>query len=274
MNVVYHANALSVLARMEDDSVDLVYCDPPFGTGHKQALVRRKAGEVMSFIEFDDPNTNYIEWLRKHVEGLHRVLKLTGTLYLHLDHHWVHRAKVMCDEVFGPECFLNEVIWAYDFGGRGKDRWPRKHDNILVYVKEAGKHVFNWDAIPRVPYKAPEMQRVGRSPEEAEERIALGKVPTDVWDIGIIGTNAKERNGYPTQKPRLLVERAVLASSPPGGHVIDVFAGSGTTGEAAYINGRSFTLADTSPWAIEVMQERFKGMPVEWHGCRDGCQDV
>lgn len=264
MNTVWHCNAMGVLGQTPEASVDLVYIDPPFGTGHKQTLARKKAGEVMSFVEFEDPNKNYVAWLQMHVEGIRRVLKPTGSMYLHLDHHWVHRAKVMCDEVFGAENFLNEIIWAYDFGGRGKRCWPKKHDNILVYSREEDQHIFSWDDIPRVPYKAPEMQRVGRSPEEAEERIALGKVPTDVWDIGIIGTNAKERNGYPTQKPRLLIERAVLASSPPGGHVMDVFAGSGTTGDAAHVHGRSFTLADTSPWAIETMQKRFDGVDVSW----------
>jgi site-specific DNA-methyltransferase (adenine-specific) len=171
---------------------------------------------------------------------------------------------MMDDEVFGPASFLNEVIWTYDYGGRGKTCWPKKHDSILVYVKDLEDYVFNWDAIPRVPYKAPEMQRVGRSLEEAEKRVALGKVPTDVWDISIVGTNAKERNGYPTQKPVKLVERAVLASSPPGGLVVDVFAGSGTAGEAAHRHGRSFTLADVSPWSYEVMKERFKDIDVNW----------
>jgi len=264
MNTIYHRNALSVLSTIPEASVDLVYVDPPFGTGHKQTLNRKKDGEVVSSIVYEDPNIDYMEWLRAHVEAIHNVLKPTGTLYLHLDHHWVHPAKVMVDDVFGAKCFLNEVIWAYDYGGRGKRCWPKKHDNILVYVKTEDEHVFNWDAIPREPYKAPDMQRVGRTPEEAEARIALGKVPTDVWDVSIVGTNAKERNGYPTQKPVKLIERAVLASSPPGGRVVDVFAGSGTTGEAAHKHGRTFTLADMSPWAIEVMRERFKDIDVTW----------
>lgn len=185
-------------------------------------------------------------------------------MYLHLDHHWVHYAKVMCDEVFGRDCFLNEVIWSYDFGGRGKRCWPKKHDSILVYVKTPGKHVFNWDSIDRIPYATPEMQHVGRTPEEAAQRIAAGKVPTDVWSMSILGTNSRERNGYPTQKPVKLVERAILASSPPDGVVVDVFAGSGTTGAAAHNQGRRFVLADVSPNAIQTMKERFKELEVEW----------
>jgi len=257
MNIVFHRNAVSVLAETPEASIDLVYVDPPFGTGHKQALARKKAGEVLTYIEFEDPNKNYIAWLKAHVEGIKRVLKPTGSMYLHLDHHWVHRAKVMCDEVFGAENFLNEVIWAYDFGGRGKRCWPKKHDSILVYSREEDQHVFNWDDIERIPYMAPGLQK---DPARAE----AGKVPTDVWWMSIVGTASKERNGYPTQKPVKLVERAVLASSPPGGIVMDVFAGSGTTGEAAHKHGREFVLGDTSPWAIETMQKRFEGIPVTW----------
>lgn len=264
MNIVYHNNALAVMACQPESSVDLVYVDPPFGTGHTQSLSRKKKGEVVSQIVYEDPNVCYITWLQAHVEGIYRILKRTGTLYLHLDHRWIHRAKLMCDEVFGPDNFLNEVIWSYDFGGRSKRCWPKKHDSILVYSRMPDQHVFNWDAIPRVPYEAPDMQRVGRTPEEAEARIALGKVPTDVWQLSIVGTASKERNGYPTQKPVKLIERAILASSPPAGIVLDCFAGSGTTGEAAYRNGRSFILADTSPWAIEVMKKRFNDLQVEW----------
>ena len=257
MNVVHHANALGVLGMLPEGSVDLVYIDPPFGTGHRQQSARKK-GEKGSWITFEDPNINYIEWLRTHMAAVHAVLKPNGTVYLHLDHHWVHRVKVMMDDdVFGPECFLNEVIWAYDYGGRGKRCWPKKHDSILVYVKDPKDYVFNWDDIDRIPYMAPGLQK-------DHERADAGKVPTDVWWMSIVGTSAKERNGYPTQKPVRLVERAVLASSPPGGLVVDVFAGSGTTGEAAHRHGRSFVLADTSPWAIEVMKERFKDIDVNW----------
>lgn len=258
LNVVHHAAALGVLGRTASETVDLVYVDPPFGTGRSQTLKRMRGGEDVSTIRFEDPNTDYVAWLRPHLHEIHRVLKATGTLYLHLDHHWVHRIKVLLDdEVFGQECFLNEVIWAYDYGGRGKRCWPKKHDNILVYARTVGQHVFNWDDIERIPYMAPGLQK-------DPERAASGKVPTDVWWMSIVGTQAKERNGYPTQKPVKLVERAVLASSPRGGLVMDVFAGSGTTGEAAHRHGRSFVLADTSPWAFELMQERFKDVEVDW----------
>lgn len=257
MNVVHHACAIDVLGSLPEASIDLIYVDPPFGTGRDQKLARKKGDEVVGTISYEDPNLDYMAWLKPHLVQFHRVLKSTGTLYLHLDHHWVHHVKVALDGIFSQDCFLNEVIWAYDFGGRGKRCWPKKHDSILVYVKEQGKHIFNWDDIDRIPYMAPGLQK---DPARAE----AGKVPTDVWWMSIVGTQAKERNGYPTQKPIKLVERAILASSPYGGSVLDVFAGSGTTGEAANIHGRSFVLADMSPWAIEVMQNRFKDLDVSW----------
>jgi site-specific DNA-methyltransferase (adenine-specific) len=254
-NVIHHANAMSVLRDLADVSVDLVYIDPPFGTGITQN------SHDMSY---EDSSMNYMDFLRPHIIAVHRVLKSSGTMYLHLDWRYVHQARLYFDGFFGKENFLNEVIWSYNYGGRGKDRWPRKHDNILVYAKNAGQHVFDWDAIPRIPYKAPEMQRVGRTQEEAEERIARGQVPTDVWEMSIVGTNSKERTGYPTQKPLKLLERIVLASSPPAGTVLDVFAGSGTTGAAAHKHGRQFILADVNPQAIEVMKARFKDVAIDW----------
>lgn len=255
MNVVYHDEALNVLAQLSEASIDLIYVDPPFGTGTTQTA------HGMSYLD------NYYScsvFLRPVLVEMYRVLKTSGSLYLHLDWRNVHHARVVCDDIFGSANFLNEIIWSYNFGGRGKDRFPRKHDNILVYAKQAGNHVFNWDDVDRVPYRAPDMQKVGRTPADAAARIALGQVPTDVWEMSIVGTNSRERTGFPTQKPVALVQRAVVASSPLGGVVLDVFAGSGTTGQAALQNGRSFILADTSPWAIEVMQARFKDVAVDW----------
>lgn len=249
-NVIWHADAIDVIKKTADESVDLVYVDPPFGTQKEQKSTRSEATYADFFVD-------YSAFLREHVEELHRTLKSSGTLYLHLDWHHVHHARLVCDNVFGAKNFLNEVIWAYDYGGRGKDRWPRKHDNILVYAKETGKHVFNWEEIDKIPYMAPGLQK-------DPKRAAEGKVPTDVWWMSIVGTQAHERTGYPTQKPVKLVERAIVASSPVGGHVLDVFAGSGTTGVAAWKNGRRFTLADSSPWAMEVMRERFQEVLVDW----------
>ena len=157
--LVHVKSAQELLDSLLDDSVDMVYTDPPFGTGDTQSMSRRRRGVVVSKMEYSDRYENYLEFLEPHVRDMHRVLKETGTLYLHLDYRWSHYAKVLCDEVFGMDNFLNDVVWSYNFGGRGRDRWPTKHDNILVYVKRRGKHVFNWKDIDRVPYAAPEIGR-------------------------------------------------------------------------------------------------------------------
>lgn len=264
VNRVHRTEALCLLRSLPDSSIDMIYVDPPFGTGQRQVMSRKRGGATISVVGYEDSGSGYIDWLRTHVIEFRRILKSSGSLYLHLDHHWVHYAKVMCDEVFGRNNFLNEIIWSYNYGGRGKDRWPHKHDNILVYVKEHGKHVFNWDDIPRVPYAAPELQKMGRSLEEAQLRINRGQVPTDVWSLSIVGTSSKERNGYPTQKPIKLIERAILASSTSESVVLDCFAGSGSTGASALKHGRSFIMCDPSQSAIDVMKKRFTGIDVEW----------
>lgn len=165
----------------------------------------------------------------------------------------------MLDEIFGRECFLNEIIWAYDYGGRPKNRWPPKHDNILFYAKEPGKHIFNVDGIERIPYMAPSL--VG------DEKAALGKLPTDVWWHTIVPTNSREKTGYPTQKPLGILRRIIQASSRPNDIVLDFFAGSGTTGVAALELGRRFILVDNNPEAIQVMLKRFEGVNgIEWIG--------
>lgn len=248
MNCVYLSDALSFMRSIGDESVDLIYVDPPFGTGNRQE------GREGSY---SDPSNDYVGFLIPHLNEFKRVLKRTGTMYLHLDWRWVHYAKIECDKIFGIDNFLNEVIWAYDFGGRGKDRWPKKHDNILVYTKELEKHIFNWDDIERIPYMAPGLQK-------DPARAAAGKVPTDVWWMSIVGTQSKERVGYPSQKPVALIKRAILASSPPGGVVLDCFGGSGTTAVAAYESGRNFMLSDSNSDAIEVMKKRLVNVTVDW----------
>lgn len=260
LNVVHKGSALDLLHSIPDESIDLIYTDPPFGTGNVQTMDRKKAGKTVSKIEYSDKYENYLDFLEPHLIQMHKVLKSTGTMYLHMDWRWVHYAKVKCDEIFGYDNFLNEVVWSYNFGGRGKDRFPQKHDTILVYTKKLGKHTFNWNDIDRIPYTAPELQYVGRSKEEAESRIAAGQVPTDVWNMSIVGTASRERLGYPNQKPRRLIERAIVASSNPGDLVMDPFAGSGTTGAAAAARGRSFVLCDSNRAALQVMRSRFKDL--------------
>ena len=235
---VHRKSALQLLDSLDEASVDMIYTDPPFGTDDVQTMDRKRSGKTISKISYSDKHPDYLKFLESHLRAFHRVLRSTGTLYLHLDPRWSHYAKVLCDQIFGRDNFLNEIIWSYNFGGRARDRFPEKHDTILVYTKEQGRHVFNLKDIDRIPYAAPALQYVGRTKEEAERRIAEGQVPTDVWSMSIVGTASKERVGYPNQKPIKLVRRCIVASSKPGDLVVDPFGGSGTTGEAALGCGR------------------------------------
>lgn len=273
-NHIYLGDNLSVLRSMPDESVDLIYIDPPFNTGKVQARKRLKTvrdengdrvgfgensyrTEVLSEQAYRDSFNDYEAFLLPRMLEAYRLLKPNGSLYFHIDYREAHYCKIMLDRIFGRENFLNEIIWAYDFGGRAKDRWPAKHDNIFFYVKDAENYVFNREAIDREPYMAPGL--VGK--EKAEK----GKLPTDTWWHTIVGTNSRERTGYPTQKPVAILERILRASSDPGDLVLDFFAGSGTTGQACLNLGRRFILIDNNPQAYRVMQTRFAGLPdITW----------
>lgn len=269
MNEVYRSDNLSVLASMPDESIDLIYIDPPFNTGktQKRKNIKTEAdsqGTRIGFggksyktvhssedkeFRYNDTFDDYIEsFLRPRIEQAHRLLKTTGTFYLHLDYREVHYAKVLCDQIFGRENFLNEIIWAYDYGAKQKSKWPTKHDNILVYVKDIDCYYFDSTRIDRIPYMAPGL--VG--PDKAE----IGKLPTDTWWMTIVSPTGKEKTGYPTQKPIKLLERIINASCPDDGIILDFFAGSGTTGDAAAKLNRSFILIDNNPDAIEVIKNR------------------
>ncbi len=264
-NALYCGDNLQVLQNLPSGSVDLIYIDPPFGTGQMRRLdsiktgvgTRSRAGfagriynfDVRSSHSYQDdmPLEAYLHFLCERLEEMHRVLKSTGSLYLHLDWHSVHYARFMLDDIFGPERFLNEIIWAYDYGGRARDKWARKHDNILWYSK-SDSWTYNRDEIDRIPYMAPGL--VG------PEKAARGKLPTDTWWMTIVPTNSKERTGYPTQKPLKLLERIVRASSQPGEVVADFFGGSGTTAVAAARLGRKFLYVDTSSEALAITRHR------------------
>ena len=250
---------------MADCSLDLIYVDPPFNTGKKQALTALKTvqdadgdrtgfqgqryrtivGEQRSYSDvFDD----FMGFLEPRLRQAHRVLAENGSFFLHLDCREVHYAKVMLDGIFGRDCFMNEIIWAYDYGARTKKRWSAKHDTILWYVKDPKNYTFNYDAMDRIPYMAPGL--VGA------EKAARGKTPTDVWWHTIVPTNGHERTGYPTQKPLGLLNRIVQVHSNAGDRLLDFFAGSGTFGEAAARHGRDVVLIDQNDEAIEVMKQR------------------
>lgn len=238
-DLVIEADNADVLERLPDGAFDLIYIDPPFNTGKAQ---RRGA------LSYEDSHADYLGFLRPRLARARALLAEHGTLYVHLDHREAHRVKLLLDELFGEANFLNELIWAYDFGGRPKDRWPAKHDTILVYVKQRGEHWFDTTEVEREPYMAPGL--VG------PEKAARGKVPASVWWSTIVHTTGKEKTGYPTQKPEAVVRRIVAASSKPGGWCLDFFAGSGTLGAVAKQLGRRYVLVDSNPDAVEVMRNR------------------
>jgi site-specific DNA-methyltransferase (adenine-specific) len=258
-------DAASVLPTLPDARFQLVYIDPPFNTGKAQrrrmiATVRDEVGDRTGFggrrytttelarFAYRDVHDDYLGMLGPLLEQTHRLLTSTGTLYLHIDYREAHYVKVLLDEIFGRAAFLNELIWAYDFGGRARDRWPAKHDTILVYVRTPGGHFFDQDAVERIPYLAPGL--VG------PEKAARGKLPTDVWWHTIVPTAGTEKTGYPNQKPEGVLRRIVQASTRPGDRVLDFFAGSGTTGAVAAPLDRRFVLVDSNPDAVEIMRKR------------------
>jgi site-specific DNA-methyltransferase (adenine-specific) len=264
-NTLYFGDNLTVLKLIPDSSVQLVYIDPPFNTGREQqrskiSTRRNSEGNRIGFkgeryetvkstvLSYDDQFANYWEFLKPRIEEAFRVISNSGTLYLHLDYREAHYAKVLLDALFGPECFLNEIIWAYDYGGKSKSRWPAKHDTILVYVKDPKNYYFNSEEVDREPYMAPGLV--------TPEKIERGKLPTDVWWHTIVSPTGKEKTGYPTQKPVGILRRIIQASSKPGDVVLDFFAGSGTTGFVANELGRRFILVDQNPESIQVIKER------------------
>jgi len=266
-SLVVEADNASYLPTLPDGAFTLIYVDPPFNTGRSQrrqqtSMVRSAEGEgdrigfkgrsyrtIRGMLaSYDDAFEDYWSFLEPRLAEAWRLLADDGTLYLHLDYREVHYAKVLLDALFGRECFLNEIIWAYDYGARASRRWPTKHDNILVYVKDPAKYHFDNVAVDREPYMAPGLV----TPEKA----ARGKLPTDVWWHTIVSPTGREKTGYPTQKPEGLLRRIVAASSREGDWVLDFFAGSGTLGAVAASLGRNFVCVDQNPQAIEVMRQR------------------
>ncbi|GAB3632837.1 hypothetical protein GCM10027421_21900 [Microbacterium shaanxiense] len=268
---IVQGDNLAVAQTLPSASFTLVYLDPPFNTGraqNRQVMTARRAsgedaqaGEIRHGFHghqyervrgmlrtYDDSFDDYGDFLMPRLEQAWRLLADDGTLYLHLDYREAHYAKVMLDAVFGRDCFLNELIWAYDYGAKSRRRWPTKHDTILVYVKTPGQHVFNSDDVDREPYMAPGLVTA--------EKAARGKLPTDVWWHTIVPTTGREKTGYPTQKPEGIIRRIVQASSRPGDRVLDLFAGSGTTGAVASALGRDAVLVDDNPEAVRVMTQR------------------
>jgi site-specific DNA-methyltransferase (adenine-specific) len=267
---IHLGDNMDLLPRMPAAAFQLIYLDPPFNTGREQRRLRlateadERGGRtgfggrsyrttVLGSTAYEDTFDDYLGFLRPRLEEAHRLLRQDGTLYLHLDPRESHYAKVLLDGIFGRECFLNELVWAYDYGARTKRRWPAKHDTILVYVKDTEAYFFDSEAVDREPYMAPGLQ--------TPERAARGKLPTDVWWHTIVSPTGREKTGYPTQKPLGVLRRIVQASSCEGDWCLDAFAGSGTLGAAALELGRRPVLCDSSPEAVAVMHDRL-GLPV------------
>ncbi len=258
---------VDVLTRLPDGAFDLVYMDPPFNTGRAQARRtlavaadgdgdrvgfggRRYRSTLLQTLSYDDAFALYLEFLEPRVRRCRQLLSDHGTLYFHIDYREAHYCKLLLDQIFGRDAFLNELIWAYDYGAKPRRRWPAKHDTILVYVRTPGAHWFDADAVEREPYMAPGLA--------GAEKAARGKRPTDVWFHTIVPTNGREKTGYPTQKPEGVLRRIVAASSRPGGWCLDPFAGSGTLGAVCRSLGRRFVLIDDNPVALEVMRARLE----------------
>jgi site-specific DNA-methyltransferase (adenine-specific) len=259
---------LELLPAFAGESFQLVYIDPPFNTGKAQvrktlqALAdedgdrtgfqgRRYRTKLLAESSFGDCFDDYLAFLAPRLEQARRLLVKEGTLYFHIDYREAHHCKLLLDEIFGRDCFLNEIIWAYDYGARAKRRWPSKHDTILVYVKDPAAYFFDSEEVDREPYMAPGLVTA--------EKAAQGKLPTDVWWHTIVPTNGREKTGYPTQKPEGVIRRMVQASTRRGDWCLDFFAGSGTLGAVAAKLGRHYVLIDSSPDAVDIMRARLQG---------------
>jgi site-specific DNA-methyltransferase (adenine-specific) len=266
VNRIIYGDNLAFLRSLPDESIPLIYIDPPFNTGKAQARVqlqtrRSESGDRTGFQgrryetiqlavrSFADDFDDFLAFIEPRLREAYRILAADGSLYFHIDYREAHYCKVLLDMIFGRESFLNEIIWAYDYGARTQRRWPAKHDTILVYVKDPDNYVFNTDEVDREPYMAPGLVGV--------EKAARGKLPTDVWWHTIVSPTGREKTGYPTQKPLGVLRRVIAASSRPGDTILDFFAGSGTTGAAALALGRRFILADSNEEALATMARRF-----------------
>lgn len=275
-NTIYFGDNLPILQSFPSDSINLIYIDPPFNTGKSQSRKQIKTvadenGDRIGFqgrsyrtVEvgqkaYHDQFDDYLGFLEPRLKEAYRILKPNGSLYFHIDYREVHYCKILLDQIFGRESFLNEIIWAYDYGARTKKKWPTKHDNILWYAKDPAHYTFNVEEIERIPYMAPGL--VGK------EKAARGKLPTDTWWHTIVPTNGPEKTGYPTQKPLGIMRRIIQASSHEGDLVLDFFGGSGSTGAACLEYNRNFILIDNNPQSIQIMSKRFAGQPINWIGC-------
>lgn len=270
---IYYGDNIDILKTIPDKSINLIYIDPPFNTGKVQKrtqlkTVRSDDGDRTGFgnkryksikiaaTGYEDSFDDFLGFLWPRIVEARRILTDNGSFFFHLDYREIHYCKVMIDEIFGRNSFINEIIWAYDYGARSKNKWPAKHDNILWYAKDPNNYVFNYDEMDRMPYMAPGL--VG------EEKAKRGKTPTDVWWHTVVSPTGKEKTGYATQKPLGILTRIIKIHSNANDRLCDFFAGSGSFGEAAYRLNRDCVLIDRNMQAMEVMKKRFNNFNVEW----------
>ena len=277
MGKIIFGDNLPILTEWDSENIDLIYIDPPFNTGKRQDRKRiktirdEKHGDRTGFkgqryrtldlgtSGYDDDFDNFIDFISPRLVEAYRILTPTGSLFFHIDYREVHYCKIQLDKIFGRKSFMNEIIWAYDYGGRSKKRWSAKHDTILWYAKDPDNYTFNFDQMDRIPYMAPGL--VGK------EKAARGKTPTDVWWHTIVSPNGKEKTGYATQKPMGVVNRIVQVHTKPADVVMDFFAGSGTLGDVAARANRDFVLIDNNPDAIVAMEKRLRTNKLEMVNC-------
>lgn len=270
---IYFDDNLNTLKKIPSSSIQLIYIDPPFNTGKVQKrtqlrTVRDEGGDRTGFganryksvklssTAYHDRFDDFLGFIEPRIIESKRILTANGSLFFHLDYREIHYCKVLIDEIFGRNSFINEIIWSYDYGARSKTRWSTKHDNILWYANDPNNYIFNYEEMDRIPYMAPSL--VGA------EKAKIGKTPTDVWWHTIVSPNGKEKTGYATQKPLGILNRIVKIHSHPGSRLCDFFAGSGSFGESAYRLGRDCILVDNNPQAIEVMKKRFSNFQCNW----------
>jgi len=274
MDKVILADNLMYLKTLPDNCVNLIYTDVPFNTKKRQKrtkiITEKSINGLLGFGgnkynrihdgqygAFDDSFNDYIGFLRPRMIEAHRILSLSGSLYLHADYREIHYIKIMLDEIFGRENFINEIIWCFSYGANSRKKWSNKHNNILFYAKDHKHYTFNYDKIPRIPYEAPALAGL--------EKTARGKIVSSWWKETIVPTNSKEKQCYATQKPLRILRRIVEVSSNPGDICLDLFAGSGSFGVAAKEFGRSFIMIDNNSEAFEIMKKRFGNNGVEYY---------
>jgi len=273
VNNIVLADNLAVMRGLPDACFELAYIDPPFNTGKAQMRLTQTASrddsgragfggnsyrlETHGKQSYVDKYEDFLEFLMPRLIEAKRLLTRSGSLFFHIDSREAHYCKVLLDEIFGRNRFMNEIVWAYDYGGRSRKRWPAKHDVIFWYAMDNNSYVFRYDEIDRIPYMAPSL--VGK------DKANRGKTPTDVWWNTIVPTSGKEKTGYPSQKPLAILERIIRVHSAEGAKVLDFFAGSGSTGEAAARLGRRFTMIDSNPQAFATMCTRLASFGCTLH---------